>query len=57
MPLPELGAASTHNFSLANQLGAEFTSVKSEVYIEVDPVEGSLRRIHALEIRLQILAR
>lgn len=56
-PLPELGAAATHNLVLANQLGAEFTAVQREVDVKVHPVEDALWRIHALEVGLEVLAR
>jgi hypothetical protein len=55
--LPELGAASTHDFVLADQLGAEFTSVQCEVNVKVHSVEDTLRGIHALEVGLEVLAR
>lgn len=55
--LPELGAAATHDFVLADQLGTEFTSVQCEVNVEVNSVEDTLGSIHALEVGLEILAR
>lgn len=55
--LPELGSAPTHNLTLANQLSVELTAIKSEVDVEVHAVKRSLRRIHPLEILLEILPR
>lgn len=57
LPLPELGPAPSHDFALADQLGAELAAVKRQVYIKINPVKGPLGGVHALEIRLQILAR
>jgi hypothetical protein len=55
--LPELGAAATHDFILADQLGTELTSVQCEVNVEVYSVEDTLGSIHALEVGLEVLAR
>jgi hypothetical protein len=53
--LPESRSAAAHNLPLANELGTEFGSIEREVDIEVHPVKGSLRGIHALEILLEVL--
>lgn len=55
--LPELGPAAAHDLVLAHQLGTEFTSIQSKVNVEVDAVEDTLRGVHALEVRLEVLAR
>ena len=54
--LPEAGCASSHDFSLADELGVEFAAIEGEVDVEIDAVEGSLRRVHALEILLEVLS-
>lgn len=54
--LPEACSATAHNLALADQLGAEFGTIQSQVNIKVDTVEGALRGIHALEVLLQVLA-
>lgn len=56
-PLSEPCPAATHNFALANELGAELGAVQSKVDVEVDAVEGSLRRVHTLEVLFEVLAR
>ena len=55
--LPELGPAAAHDLVLADQLGAELTSVQREVDVKVYPVEDTLRCVHALEVGLEVLAR
>ena len=56
MFLSEPGRATAHDFALADELGVEFRAVEGEVDVEVDAVEGSLRRVHALEVFLEVLA-
>ena len=46
-----------HRFALADELGIKFATVERKVDIEVNPIERALRRIHPLEILLQILPR
>ena len=53
--LSESRRATTHDLALAHQLGVELGPVQREVDIEVDAVERALRRIHPLEVLLQIL--
>ena len=53
---PEPRTAAAHNLALANQFGAEFRSVECEIDVEVDAVEGTLWRVHALKVLLEILA-
>ena len=54
--LSEPRGATTHDFALADELGVEFGAVQGEVDVEVDAVEGALRRVHALEVFLEVLA-
>jgi hypothetical protein len=54
--LSETGSAATHHFTLADQLSIKFGSVKREVYVEIDAIEGALRRIHAFKVLLKVLA-
>lgn len=56
-PLPKLSPAATHNLVLAHQLGAELAAVQGEVDVKVDAVEDTLRRVHALEVGFEVLAR
>lgn len=53
--LPEFGPAPTHHFALADKLCAEFTTIQCEVNVKVHSVKSTLRRVHALEIGLQVL--
>ena len=55
--LLEAGGAAAHDFALADELSVEFGAVEGEVDVEVDAVEGSLGRVHALEVFLQVLTR
>lgn len=55
--LPEAGAAATHNLALADQLGAKLGAVEGQVNVKVDTVEGALRRVHALKVFFEVLAR
>lgn len=55
--LPEAGTAATHDLALANQLGAELRTVEGQVDIKVDPVKGSLWRVHTLKVLFEVLAR
>ena len=41
---------------MTNELGVEFRAVESEVDVEVNSVEGTLRRVHALKVLLEVLA-
>jgi hypothetical protein len=52
----EAGRAATHDFALADQLSVELRTVESEIDVEVDAVEGTLRCVHALEVLLEVLA-
>ena len=54
--LSESGGAATHDLALANELGVEFGTVEGQVDVEVDAVEGSLRRVHAFEILFEVLS-
>lgn len=54
--LSESGRAATHDLALADKLGVELGAVEGEVDVEVDTVEGALRRVHALEVLLEVLA-
>lgn len=55
--LPEAGSAAAHNLALAHKLCAELGAVQSQVNVKVYSVEGTLRRIHSLEILFEVLAR
>jgi hypothetical protein len=55
--LPEPGCAATHDLSLAHKLSVELGTVQCEVDIEVDTVEGTLGRVHALKVLFEVLAR
>ena len=55
--LSEARGAAAHDFALADELGVELAAVEGEVDVEVDAVEGALRRVHALEIFFEIFAR
>jgi hypothetical protein len=54
--LSESCRTSAHDFALANELGVEFGTVEGEVDVEVHAVESTLRRVHALEVLLEVLA-
>lgn len=54
--LSESCRTSAHDFALANKLGVEFGAVEGKVDVEVHAVESTLRRVHALEVLLQVLA-
>ena len=54
--LPESSRAATHDLALADELGVELGAVEGEVDIEVDAVESALRRVHALEVFLEVLS-
>ena len=56
-PLPKSRSAPPHDIPLTHQFRIEFATVKRQVDIEVDTVKCSLRRIHPLEVLLQILPR
>lgn len=49
--------ASTHDFALTDQFGIEFASVEREVNVEIHSVKRALRRIHALKVLFERLAR
>jgi hypothetical protein len=53
--LPESRRAATHDLALADQFSVELGSVKREVDVEVNAVEGSLGSVHALKVFLEIL--
>lgn len=55
--LPETRAAASHDFTLAHQLSTELRAVQCQVNIKVDSVKSSLRRVHALKVLFEILAR
>ena len=52
----EARGTAAHDFALADELGVELAAVEGELDVEVDPVEGALRRVHALEILFEVLA-
>lgn len=52
--LPESSRASAHDLSLADELGVELAAVEGEVDVEIDSVEGALRRVHALEVLFEV---
>ena len=53
---PEPSGTPAHDLALANELGIEFATVKGEVDVKVDTIEGALWSIHTLEIFFQVLA-
>lgn len=56
-PLPEARCATPHHLALTHQLGIEFAAVERKIDVEIHAVESALRRIHALKVFLEILAR
>jgi len=48
--------APPHNLTLTYQLSVELGAVEREVDVEVNAVEGSLGRVHALEVLFEIFA-
>ena len=54
--LSEPGGTTAHDLALADQLSVEFRAIQRKVDIEVDSVEGSLRRIHALKVLFEVLS-
>jgi hypothetical protein len=55
-PLPEPRTAPTHDVTLAHQLRIELASIKRKVDVEIDAVEGPLRRVHPFKVLLQVLS-
>lgn len=55
--LPKSRGTSAHDFALAHQFGVELGAVQREVYVKVYAVEGALRRVHALKVLFEVLAR
>jgi hypothetical protein len=54
--LSESCRTSAHDFALANKLGIEFGTIKSQVNVEVHSVESALGCVHALKVLLEVLA-
>ncbi len=46
--------ATTHDFSLAYQLGVELGAVECEINVKVDAVESALGGIHALKVLFEV---
>ena len=53
--LPEPRTTSAHDLALADKLRIELTPIEREIDIEVNTVEGPLRRVHPLKVLLQVL--
>jgi hypothetical protein len=54
---PKPRATPPHHISLTDQFGIKFTPIQSQVDVEVDAVESSLRRIHPLKVLFEVLPR
>lgn len=54
--LSEASRAAAHDFALADELGVELGTVEREVDVEVYTVEGTLGRVHALEVLFEVLS-
>ena len=57
LTLLELGPTTAHDLSLADQLSAELTAIEREIDVKVHTVESTLRGIHALKVRFEVLPR
>lgn len=57
LTLLELGPAAAHDLSLADQFSVELTAIEREINVKVHTIESTLRGIHALKVRFEVLPR
>ena len=55
--LSESRGTPPHNLALTHQLRVELTPVERQIDVKIHPIERPLRRVHPLEILLEILSR